>query len=91
MKLQTISIMLKAEDIPAQRDRIAAYLYGNFALQPAVIDVDGYASVRVTGFDRSGWTAQAQCDRLWSGCIAAKVVTPDDAPQRPQWPLGVTS
>jgi len=76
MKLQTISIMLKAEDIPAQRDRIDAYLYSNFALQPEVIDIDGYAAVNVTGFDRAGWTAQAQADRLWSGCIAAKVVTP---------------
>lgn len=79
MKTQTIQITTRGENLEETQTRVDEYLYGNFArdLDRIEVDADGaYARFFVTGFERAGWTAEAQVDRLLSGSIGAQVVHP---------------
>jgi hypothetical protein len=50
-------------------ERVAPYLFGNFR-----VDAADDNQIVIAGWDNAGFTLEAQCDRLASGIIAAKVV-----------------
>ncbi len=76
-QLRTIHIQAKNTDLEDKVRRIEAYLYSNFEIattgeNPAP-DND-FSTIVINGYDRSGWTAESQNDRLWSGMLGGVVI-----------------